>query len=247
MEGGTQDRPHPVTILIEEYKTLREECLQALRQQTQILQVGFAAIGVVVGIGIKLEDEHTLSACVLVGFVPLLAMFVVFMWCGELHRMAQAGAQISRIEHRWQDEYREWVATWESLLAANSPAVWRLYRSHSAVFLTILLGAVLGAFAGALSLGRHYPWWVMVGALIWDFAIFAGMTVQYLRAYAQLWEPKKYRPAKELLDEALEKAELADPHPRPRPPTTPRLLSIYWWSGWLRLQQWLRPDRDGHS
>jgi hypothetical protein len=49
----SSDAPHLVTVLLEEYKTLRDESLHSLRQQQQVLQIGFGAIGIVAGLGLN--------------------------------------------------------------------------------------------------------------------------------------------------------------------------------------------------
>jgi hypothetical protein len=189
-------------LLLEEYKTLREESLQALRQQQQTLQVGFAAMGVVAGLGIKLESDQTLSAIVLMAFVPLLAAFIVVMWLGELQQMSRAGAQVSRIEQRWRDEYGEWTATWETLLASKSPTVRRLFGTHHAVFATIVLGGALAAAAGAELLGRHQHWVGMAVGAAADLAMFAALTVAYWRVQSRLRELEPYERVEHLLHSA---------------------------------------------
>jgi hypothetical protein len=64
------DQPHWIDVTLNEYRTLREESLQALRQQQTVLQLGLAAVGVLTGIGVQAREDEALAGLLLMGFIP---------------------------------------------------------------------------------------------------------------------------------------------------------------------------------
>jgi hypothetical protein len=69
-----------VAAILEEYKTLRTESLQAIEQMQRTLQIGLVAIGVITGIGV---DNADASAAVQVGIAaatPAIALAVLVLW-----------------------------------------------------------------------------------------------------------------------------------------------------------------------
>src|SRR4051812_32693025 len=84
-------------LAIEEYKTLREESLQAQRQHHSALQLGFSGLAVLVGLSVALRDR-TVAAVVLLAAVPLLVVATVLIWLNELRRMVRAGAFLVEVE-----------------------------------------------------------------------------------------------------------------------------------------------------
>jgi 4-amino-4-deoxy-L-arabinose transferase-like glycosyltransferase len=56
-----------VAVLMEEYKTLREESLQAIQHQHSIVQFGVAALGVLLSLGANLKGSQGALSVSLVG------------------------------------------------------------------------------------------------------------------------------------------------------------------------------------
>lgn len=112
----------PVEVVLEEYRTLREEALQSIRQQQTMLQVGLAILGVLVTVGANLKPIGA-SAAVLGLFAPTVAVLVVFVWAGELERMARAGAHLVRLERRINELCQgQWPLQWETAPCSERPA-----------------------------------------------------------------------------------------------------------------------------
>jgi hypothetical protein len=82
-----------IEAALEEYRLLRDESLQAIDRQVRVLGLGTTASGAVLGLGIKAGLSSSTASALLVGFAPLLALFVCVLWLGEMERMVRAGAQ----------------------------------------------------------------------------------------------------------------------------------------------------------
>lgn len=147
-----------VEVLLAEYETLREESLQSLRQQQLVLQVGLAALGVVVGLGSRVRP-FTLAGVVLGIFGPLIAVLVAYIWGGELERMARAGAHLVRVESRMSEMYAgAQPLQWETLLARGDPLTPRIYGSHQAVARAFSgAGAASGGIGSYLLIAHGNP------------------------------------------------------------------------------------------
>jgi hypothetical protein len=125
-EATARAREQWRSLLIEEYKALREEVIASLASQQQILGFGAATLGLVIGPGLALWGSNTeateLPFLIVFGFfVPLLSGIVVVIWFGEVLRMIRAGYAVAGLESTLNDDLKEagWPApalSWESFL-----------------------------------------------------------------------------------------------------------------------------------
>ncbi len=148
-----------LTASLEEYRSLREESLQAIDRQLRILGLGTTALGVVLGLGVKAGTGSATATVLLVFFSPLLALLVCILWLGEMERMVRAGAHIASLEHRISDaiDPSRPAMSWERSLRLNRSdrrRVLSVYRSiFGILFLTAAVAAVLGVIG--LSTMKH--------------------------------------------------------------------------------------------
>ena len=162
---GTE--PGWTEILLEEYRSVRQESLQAIDRQYRILALGTATAGVLLGIGARIGDGQTEATVLLMIVMPTLAAFVVLLWLGEMARMVRAGAHIAdlevRIATRHEDE--EPPLVWETLLRNPRRDRKRVRNLYPAIFavITLVLG-VAGAAVGAIGLtdADHRFWFVVL-------------------------------------------------------------------------------------
>lgn len=82
-----------IKILLEEYKTLRQESLGSIRLRIQILSFGLAAIVLLFGVPFssKSGPNIILINIIYTIVIPLVCTIVVDLWLGELLRMERAG------------------------------------------------------------------------------------------------------------------------------------------------------------
>ena len=156
-----------VAVILEEYKSLRTESLQAIEQMQRTLQIGLVAIGVITGIGV---DNADASAAVQVGIAastPALAATVLVLWLDQLRRSVYAGAHCALIEHRLAEHFRpkEPPLTWETQIQTEYDKGGRYrYHRHWATFAALFAASMPMVVTSIVRLGREDDW-VAVGVL----------------------------------------------------------------------------------
>ena len=139
-EGGHMDS---VDILLEEYKTLRQESLTAMNNRNRVLSFGLAAIGAIVTGGIYVYDsvDHlSISCLVFIIVIPAITSFILLMWLGEYERMQRAGKFLVELEGRINKEARETLLTWETKLREDQSHM--KYPYHATVLLLIGISGI---------------------------------------------------------------------------------------------------------
>lgn len=89
-----------LSIMIEEYKTLRDESKQANINMFVTLQFGTVFVGLTLGVGFNQWDKINISVTVFTVIVPLLAAFSMFIWLGEAIRMRRVGDYLTFLEQK---------------------------------------------------------------------------------------------------------------------------------------------------
>ena len=105
-------------VLLEEYRTLRQESLDAIKARTQIVNIGWGSIGALAGafalIGQVAERRH-FALAVFCGAIPFVSVCTLLMWLGEFDRMMRASEFLVGAE----DRINQWLPagsgnlTWE--------------------------------------------------------------------------------------------------------------------------------------
>ena len=155
-----------LAIAVEEYKTLREESLQAQRQHHSALQLGFSGLAVLVGLSVALHDR-AVAAVVLLTAVPLLVAATTLVWLNELRRMVRAGAYLVEVEGHLNDSAAGRVPAvgWETSLRLGTGPQARLTNLYRSIFAILLGLQVLAATAGMWLLVRlDVPWLLVIVA-----------------------------------------------------------------------------------
>lgn len=158
-----------VEILLAEYKTLRQESLNAMNNRNRILSFGLATIGAILAGSIVAYTNNThspVSRFALIVMVPVISSFVLLMWFGEYKRMQRAGKFLSELEKRINKVARERLLTWETHLRKNQLHMKYPYYATVALLLMIsLFSLVLGLIVAGFPANRI---WLaaITGALI---------------------------------------------------------------------------------
>lgn len=88
----------PTEILLEEYRTLREESLTAMKNMIAVLSFGIAAVGAVFSFALA-KQASTFSSLILIFGLPSLAWCVLVIWLGEYRRMQRVGTFLRKLEN----------------------------------------------------------------------------------------------------------------------------------------------------
>lgn len=135
-----------IEVMLEEYKTLREEILYCLKTQHDIyIAEGAAVFGAVIGI-VALADSNfgNVINYILLG-APLIFIIFTSLWITEQSRMMRAGNYIEMLENEINNEYRkthlgeDLALFWENSLRINRP---RFSQEH---YISQLIG-IFGSY-----------------------------------------------------------------------------------------------------
>ncbi len=134
------------SAMLEEYKSLRQESIEAMRSRNALLALGAAAVGVLflaatnafAGENVTLLQIR-LSFLLFLVAIPGLSGLLFFLWLGEADRMSRAGAYMDRLE----DEINEEIA------AAKPALAWEGWLRENNRQMTYPYVAVVGLFFGA--------------------------------------------------------------------------------------------------
>ncbi|ODS36129.1 hypothetical protein BEH94_01855 [Candidatus Altiarchaeales archaeon WOR_SM1_SCG] len=107
-----------LSVIMEEYKSLREESLTAMQTQQSILRFGTATLGIVLAAGLNLWEKSLLPEFVFLFLIPLLSYLVIIIWVGEVERMIRAGTFLAQLEKKVNKAFggKPEALTWESWL-----------------------------------------------------------------------------------------------------------------------------------
>jgi len=94
-----------LSVVIEEYKTLREESLTSIKTQQSTLAFGTAALGLVLTKGFELWDKPPLPEIIFLGITPILCYLILYIWIGEVARMMRAGKFIAFLEDKVNSQF----------------------------------------------------------------------------------------------------------------------------------------------
>ena len=106
-------------ILLKEYETLRQEVMVAMGSRNSILSFGLATMGAIFTASVATqtgESPSPFASLILSIIVPLISVFVLYMWLGEYQRMQRAGKFIAGLEKRINTEKNKELLSWETSL-----------------------------------------------------------------------------------------------------------------------------------
>jgi hypothetical protein len=142
------------------------------------LGLGTTASGVVLGLGIKAGLSSSTASALLVGFAPLLALFVCVLWLGEMERMVRAGAQIASLEQRISEKIdpHDPPLSWETSLRFHQPSRHRILSVYRSIFGLLVLIATMSSVLGNLGVSDRSKPLLLAATSLLDAAIVTTLT-----------------------------------------------------------------------
>jgi hypothetical protein len=173
-----------LTAALAEYQSLRQESLQAQKEQQTILQYGITGVGILIGLALQLDAE-ILAILLLLYLVPLLGIFIISVWFTEIFRSLRAGTFISGLEAKINSVVGRSGAPaleWESWLRARPKQ--RMFVRDRMSFLVLcslnLTGTVLAGYLATRAefrLDHPAPVIAVLGGL--HVALLVGSVIYY--------------------------------------------------------------------
>lgn len=108
-----------IEVVMEEYKTLREEILTSMQMQQSILSLGGATVGIALSSAFATWEKSPLPEFLFLVMVPTLTYLIVLVWLGEVGRMFRAGYFLSELEGKVNREFsgKGLALSWETWLS----------------------------------------------------------------------------------------------------------------------------------
>lgn len=174
-------REQLVDVLMEEYRTLRQESLDTLGHRLTVVSFTFAALSVVVaGMLTAPELPPWVIGTVGVVFVPQAAKAGLFIWLGEYQRSQRAGRHLAGIERRINallDVDDDTGLCWESALTSQG--------GHMSTPYIATIAFTLGAGWTGAGLGLYFLWRTIAAA--WP-APWHGVALTSVAVVLVVWE-----------------------------------------------------------
>jgi hypothetical protein len=145
---------------LEEYKSLRQESLEAISQQQTTLQIGLVAIGALTALTAKdVVDRGAPAQLAVAVSAPALALAVQVLWLQVVKRSVKAGAHLARLEVRVDAriEATDPPLTWESNVVCGHKRRGG-YAFHWSVMVVMTLASIPTAAFGLVALARAEEW-----------------------------------------------------------------------------------------
>lgn len=175
--------------VMEEYKSLRAEATAARDAQLVVLRFGVTLVGILVALGAALrnDDNQLFAGIVLNAVVPIVVLFVVEIWFGEIARTVRIGNFVASIEKQLERQFR-YIADrppigWETWLRKQTGTNRRSEQQRTSISRTI---AIMGLFivviagsaaAGFIFVGEKPPAGHQAPAAGWRWALLASTIV----------------------------------------------------------------------
>jgi hypothetical protein len=168
-----------LSVVIEEYRSLRQEILLSLEQTHSVLQFGLPTAAILLGLAAQnLDGAGGIVLTVVV--VPLVTLLIVVIWTGELRRSIRASCYLANeVEPRVRDAFPGSVRAplrWENWLREGENM--KFTDTYWAVPLLLALVGVASAAVGIGQLvARGAVWWCLGAILFALVTLMATLSV----------------------------------------------------------------------
>ncbi|MEO6332458.1 MAG: hypothetical protein ABIP09_07915 [Gemmatimonadaceae bacterium] len=143
--------------LLAQYGSLREESLQTIGNRIQILLLGIAAVGALVGGSLTIDDPQAsrkVIYAIFSGAIPLVCIFILFVWAGEAMRSSRVGYFLAAdVEATINHKLGRFVLNWEANLWAGAQDRDEMWGPSMMAFVVIGLVAAAAPWCGVLFSG----------------------------------------------------------------------------------------------
>ncbi|MBU1702591.1 MAG: hypothetical protein KJ970_10660 [Candidatus Eisenbacteria bacterium] len=171
-------------VVMDEYRSLREESLRSMQLQQAVLRYGLAATGALIAVAFGIWGVVLLASVALLLFVPAVSYLSLIIWIGEVARMMRAGWYLKALEERVCQQFpdRPPPLGWENYLRtvsghAGTP---QLFWNYAAIIGLFLLLSMLAAAMGVVRLAGALPSAALIGISVLEFVVLVVVTLYVL-------------------------------------------------------------------
>ncbi len=181
-----------LSIVMEEYKTLRTESIESMKMQQSILQYGAATMGIIIIAGFNVWDKPNLSEIVFLFFLPAVVYLVSIIWTGEVARMFRAGSFLSELENKVNAEFtdKREALFWESWLLKqqkNGKTPHQFVCAHYiAIYCLFSIVSIASIVLGNIKLWKTVPLQYIASIDILEIAVFVIITIMAVKIIKEI-------------------------------------------------------------
>ncbi len=186
-------------LLLEEYRTLRQESLDSMGHRLTVVNFTFAALSVVIA-AMLASDTPSSALLAIFGLVlvPQGAKAGLFIWLGEYQRSQRAGRHLAKVEQRLNElsgaAHGEGL-TWESGLKSRKAHMSTPYIATIAFTVGVgWAGVLLGAWYATDALRGRFQGFSLGAIVATIILVVAIWEVSALRRFLAEWRLARVGP-----------------------------------------------------
>ena len=171
-------------VALEEYRTLRTESLESVRNQHFIVNIGGIAVGLLMVWGFNIWDRLLVPDLVFLVFVPAICYTVLIVWMGEVARLMRVGSYLAEKEREISASFPDHPRAlhWENWLRDESEGgrKHQVMLNYLAVVILFVSMAIVSLVVGNYRvIGLVSPFWLAVTNLFELLALMAALYYIY--------------------------------------------------------------------
>ncbi len=191
------DRTSEIDVMLEEYRTVRQEELVGMQSQISTLRYGITGCVVLIGLAAQQHADRYLGWSLALALVPLVILFSAVIWMGEYERMARAGRYVGILERDINHKVGALSGGplgWEKWLREGGHAQSRIVGGHHRYL--AIASVFLGLHVTAVAMGLHFYWhqhaddpsrrWLVPAAALVNVAILLTLVGYFRSSYERL-------------------------------------------------------------
>lgn len=166
-----------IEVLLKEYEILRQESHNNIDNRIKIISFGLATIGLIFASMFSADAATrtpTLVLTVLCFGIPVISIFVLYLWLGEVERMMRAGDYLRKLEDEINGilDKEETTLQWEKWIISKKRQIKYPYLAVILFFLLLactspLIGMVLGQLRFMVFGWAVFIPWALEALIIW--------------------------------------------------------------------------------
>ena len=166
-----------IEVLLKEYEILHQESHNNINNRNKIISFGLATIGLIFASMFSADAATRTPILVLIVFcfvIPVISIFVLYLWLGEVERMVRAGDYLRELEDRINSilDKEKTTLRWEKWIISKERQIKYLYLVVILFFLFLacaspLIGIVLGQLKFMKFGWAVFIPWVSEALIIW--------------------------------------------------------------------------------
>lgn len=184
-------RAESLEVMLAEYNSLREECLQAIGYRIAVMNFSFGALAIVLAALLTSDMPALAIGSISVVFLPVASKAGLLIWFGEYNRSQRAGRWIRGLESRINERVGvEGCLGWETNLGGGVDSRHMGYPYVATVLFMLVTGyagSVLGLYYLYQGINEMLPTRTSLLLVLLVLVLILVIETQFLRFFRREW------------------------------------------------------------